>query len=122
MALNPQATWVDPRTNPALYASHDPEMGVTASHQSVTNTAQSVNGHGHGRDASPLSHSTPRQLPSLRIVENTVAALPYPPAASPATPAPKVYPEYSPQAATSPVMSFAGTIVAGAMMYRAAKQ
>ena len=139
MSLNPQATWIDPRTNPALYVSHDPEMGVTVSHRTIassTDTAArnvvnvNVNGfghgygHGHEYSASPVSSSAPSQLPSLRVNENvnSSSAPPRPPSSPPTPAAPKVYPEYSPKKASSPVTSLAGAIIAGAMMYRTIKQ
>jgi len=142
MSLNPQATWIDPRTNPALYVSHDPEMGVTVSHQTIassTNTTAvaarnvvnvNVNGYGYGYgygneySASPVSSSAPSQLASLRVNENVnSSSAPPRPSPSPPTPAaPKVYPEYSPKKASSPVTSLAGAIIAGAIMYRATKQ
>jgi len=149
MSLSPQATWNDPRTNPALYVSHDPEMGVTVSHQTIapnTNTTAAATaarnvvnvnvngygyGHGHGYgheheySASPVSSSDPSQLASLRVNGGVnSSSAPYRSSPSPPTTpaAPKVYPEYYPKKASSPVTSLAGAIIAGAMMYRAIKQ
>ncbi|KAF8319641.1 hypothetical protein DL93DRAFT_2094597 [Clavulina sp. PMI_390] len=150
MALNPKATWDDPRKNPALYPSLDPDLGVTVVHETSntpsasTPAATTTNGIHAARTPNgntPVTTSTPQKSRSRRpsaVVHSTnghgaaAAASSTPMAPIPSLrsqvaeakappPKPKVYPEYNPKGSASPVLMLTGAFVAGGMVYRATK-
>lgn len=90
MTLNPQATWVDPRENPSLYASYDPTLGVT------------VRRH-HGSDSGAETAAAAQASPVAPILP--IKKYPdYPPKVS----------------SSSPFLTLAGAAVASGMLYTAA--